>query len=151
MRHKIVTNNGLLPKCATSGLKAFRIVSPQAIICLYSAPEARCTSSPSFFYRHTHPPYFATKTFIPVGPISRYSRTNESWSADGSAQSQTWGVSLDSDSLSKISRSSHGVTSRQRTKIAECRCPNRHPQRGNGLVTPTRRETPPHRTESDVT
>ena len=51
MRHKIVTNNGLLPKCATSGLKAFRITRSQAKICLYSEPEARCTSSSSFFYR----------------------------------------------------------------------------------------------------
>ena len=38
----------------------------------------------------------------------------------------------------------------RRTKITEFRCQNRHPQRGNGLVTPTRRETSPRRTESDA-
>ena len=32
-------------------LKAFQITRSQARIYLYSAPEARCTSSPSFFYR----------------------------------------------------------------------------------------------------
>ena len=65
MRHKIVTNNGHLPKCVTSGLKAFRIHSSQAKICLHSAPEARCTSftllflsphPPTLFYYHNiHP------------------------------------------------------------------------------------------------
>ena len=65
MRHKIVTNNGHLPKCVTSGLKAFRIHFSQAKICLHSAPEARCTSftllflsphPPTLFYYHNiHP------------------------------------------------------------------------------------------------
>ena len=91
-----------------------------------------------------------SKPALPAGPISRYFRPNVSWSADGSSQSQTWSFSLDSDSLSTISRSAHGMTPRQQTKIADFRCPNRHPQqRGNGLVTPpTMRDTPPRRTES---
>ena len=88
MRHKIVTNNGFLPKCITP----FRIFSLPSQNLPYSAPEAALHLITLIFYRHTHPPYFATTTFIPVGPISRYSRTNESWSADGSTQSQTWGV-----------------------------------------------------------
>ena len=67
-----------------------------------------------------------------------------------SLHTHTWGVSLDSDALSTISRSSHGMASRKRTKIAEFRYQNRHPQWRNGLVTPTRRETPPRRTESDA-
>ena len=54
MRHKIVTNNGHLPKCVTSGLKAFRIHSSQAKICLHSAPEARCTSFTLLFLSRRH-------------------------------------------------------------------------------------------------
>ena len=54
MRHKIVTNNGLFPKCATSGLEAFRITRSQAKICLYSAPEARCTSFTFLFLSRRH-------------------------------------------------------------------------------------------------
>ena len=92
MRHKFVRENGLFPKCVTSVLKSFPNHSLPSQIHLYSAPEARCTSSPSFFYRHTHPPYFATTIYIPVGPLSRYSRINESWSANGSTQPQTWRV-----------------------------------------------------------
>ena len=56
MRHKIVTNNDLFPKCATSGLKAFRIHCSQAKICLHSAPEARCTSFTLLFLSSPHPP-----------------------------------------------------------------------------------------------
>ena len=55
MRHKIVTNNGLFPKCATSGLEAFRITRSQAKISLYSAPEARCTSF-TLLFLSPHPP-----------------------------------------------------------------------------------------------
>ena len=51
MRHKFATETGPFPKCATSVLEGFRIPRSQAKIRLYSAPEARCTSSPSFFYR----------------------------------------------------------------------------------------------------
>ena len=54
MRHKIVTNNGLFPKCVTSGMKAFRIHCSQAKICLHSAPEARCTSFTLLFLSRRH-------------------------------------------------------------------------------------------------
>ena len=55
MRHKIVTNNGIFPKCVTSGLKAFRISRSQAKIGLHSAPEARCTSF-TLLFLSPHPP-----------------------------------------------------------------------------------------------
>ena len=51
MRLKFITENGPFPKCATSVLESIRTPRSQAKIHLYSAPEARCTYSPSFFYR----------------------------------------------------------------------------------------------------
>ena len=50
MRHRFATENVIFRSAPLRCLKAFRIPRSQAKIRLYSAPEARCTSSPSFFY-----------------------------------------------------------------------------------------------------
>ena len=74
MRHKFVTRNCQFLEMHHFRLETFRI-SPPSQNYLYSAPEARCPPhTPSFFYRHSHPPYFATTILIPVGPLSRCSR-----------------------------------------------------------------------------
>ena len=51
MCHKFVTKMVTFRSASLRCLKAFQITRSQARIYLYSAPEARCTSSPSFFYR----------------------------------------------------------------------------------------------------
>ena len=91
LHHVFVTENDFFLKCATS-VSNLEASDPFALkrnseIHLYSAPRRASPPHPLLSIATTRPPYFTTTTFIPVGPISRYSRPNESWSADGSSQS----------------------------------------------------------------